>query len=790
MCKLRHHPSGWRRVSHILGSDFFVSWPFARGQYSLQLSRTLSILVFLGLLAIDMLTLFTGTLSLHETNNISRAIIAALLLFPLVSASSALGAFAIDGISRSFWLSSRKVAQVSLEIAKQWLDLACRISGFVILLLYAATLGLSSWLAPNVLLPTSHYASSQSFLLSYAMVAAILSAALLPEILRFTYIILLFPLGISFQFQLLGSISARAIEGPTYLLTFNLAICCGFTWLGFRSRELDETTTALDKEEREISYERAFQRARHHADSYIHDNILSALTPAINGMVDTGFLQQSANNALYSLSLANNSSSHIAITPAVFFQNIAEKALSRDPCILVTKEESVDSVEFKIPYPVSEAILSATMEALTNSLRHAARADGTPIKRHLRLRFGDDTQITVFVHDNGDIHRHSADVIFRAENHGIRMSIIGRMKDIGGHGSVSFEEAGTTVTISWQLFTEASAAETHAPIEQTVIAKAMQNYSVRGLAAWSAFTSVILLLCETQNYTTIVWPIVALVWQICAAVLLIWTWPEAVMPRWARLTVLLTVGFSNLLVLFPISVSEYPGYAAWSLGNGWLLSFGLLIRHGNAYAWSAMALLGIGTWGWTLASHQTQIIALTLMAGQVVSLMLISLVVAWFKYLTLSITQTQQNLRYLESQKITLRETTRQLEERLSRVAQKAQPILEQLAKARSLSPEIQLSARLLEGELRDEIRAPGLNSRNLLLAVTNARRRGVEVVLLNDRVSAPLSDSALSRVENHAIEILKQTTSGRVVIRLLPPGRRQLATVVAPNVRWTLPGS
>ncbi len=783
-------PFEWRSLLGSLGSNPASSWPFARGQYSLQLSRTLSILAFLALAATDILALFTGTQSLRKTDPVSSATIATLLFLPLMGAIGALGALAFQGVSKGFRLPTHKGAWVSFEVLERWFGLVCRVSGFAILALYAFTLALGPLLTPNVLIPTSQFASHQSFILSYAMVAAVLAAALLPEILRFSYIIMMYPLGLHFQLHLLGSISTEVIEGPTSLLTFNLAICCGITWLGFRARELDKATTARDMKEREIAYEKAFQTARRHADSYIHDNVLSALTPAISGLADTKYLRQAVGNALYSLSMLDNSHGHTARTPATLFSKIKTNALRRDPRLVVSEDYNAKSAELNIPETVSEALQSATMEALNNSLRHAAHANGTPIKRTLAMRASNDAEIAVIVQDDGDIHRQSHDIMARTENHGVRVSIIGRMRDVGGHASVDFGDSNTIVTITWRRNLEAPAVDNHAPIKHPVIARAAQSRSARAMAAWATLSTLVILLCETPNYTTLVWPLIALTWQAGATTLLLWEWPEALMPRWAQVTVILTVGLSNLLVLFSISANGYPDYAAWTLGTGWLMSLGLLVRCGNIRAWSAMALLGISTWGWTLLSHRTPMIALTLVAGQVIPLMLNSLLVVWFKYLTSYITQIRQDLRFLENQEITLRETTRQLDDRLGRIARRAEPILEQIASANTLSPEMQVSARLLEGELRDEIRAPGLGSTNLLHAVANARRRGVEVVLLDDRASAPLSDSALTKVENQAVEILEQTTSGRVVVRLLPPGRSQLATVVAPNVRWALPAS
>ncbi|WP_051186798.1 hypothetical protein, partial [Nocardia tenerifensis] len=74
-------------------------------------------------------------------------------------------------------------------------------------------------------------------------------------------------------------------------------------------------------------------------------------------------------------------------------------------------------------------------------------------------------------------------------------------------------------------------------------------------------------------------------------------------------------------------------------------------------------------------------------------------------------------------------ERTRQL----NRLDRRARPMLERIATAVPLLPDEREECRLLEAELRDELRAPQLSTPELLAAARAARQRGVEVMLLDD---------------------------------------------------------
>ena len=116
----------------------------------------------------------------------------------------------------------------------------------------------------------------------------------------------------------------------------------------------------------------------------------------------------------------------------------------------------------------------------------------------------------------------------------------------------------------------------------------------------------------------------------------------------------------------------------------------------------------------------------------------------------------------------------------LARLDRVARPILERIADGAALSAAEREQCRLLEAELRDGLRAPQLVTEELSGAARGARSRGVEVVLLDDGGFEGVPQWVRQRVIDSAVQQLDAANSGSVTVRVLPLGRRVLATVLA----------
>lgn len=116
----------------------------------------------------------------------------------------------------------------------------------------------------------------------------------------------------------------------------------------------------------------------------------------------------------------------------------------------------------------------------------------------------------------------------------------------------------------------------------------------------------------------------------------------------------------------------------------------------------------------------------------------------------------------------------------LSRLDELARPMLERIARGVELTPADREVCRLLEAELRDSLRAPQLVTDQLNAAARGARSRGVEVLLLDDGGFIGAAAALRARVLDLAVRELDAANAGAVTIRVLPAGRRNLATILA----------
>lgn len=112
----------------------------------------------------------------------------------------------------------------------------------------------------------------------------------------------------------------------------------------------------------------------------------------------------------------------------------------------------------------------------------------------------------------------------------------------------------------------------------------------------------------------------------------------------------------------------------------------------------------------------------------------------------------------------------------LREIGFEAAPLLERVAAGGTLTPGERTEARLLEARLRDRIRARALAHEPVIAACDRARRHGTDVLLLDDgEESHALPAPVLQRIA----ELVGPVTDGRVTVRVLPPGRDALATVL-----------
>lgn len=612
----------------------------------------------------------------------------------------------------------------------------------------------------------------------------LLAVGSLPVRWAFVWVLLLGPL------QILLNATPGALPDYRVWLTAGYYTCLAlsvvgiFGWTLGRVEALDEAEAAGSRQEDALAARRAVVLARRSANAFVHDDILSALIPAATGRVDGERAARAAVEAIAALSDAGAAAWTAPPATAREMSAALERMAASFP-VRIDIRTRIDG-EADLPPAVARALLLAARQAVANSVRHADPT-GRGVRRSIALDCRDGA-LSIRVEDDGVGFAASA----RSDRLGITDSIERRGADAGvGVEIRSAPGEGAAVVLRWEPAEPVGGGEE--PAERT------------GCGAGGATGAVFLPVMETPSARTIVLIIVAfhlgsvlLHWSeyritwvspACFLLLAACTWLlvrrwSGAMPMSAAWAVAVAVGAANGAQFAVIVSRPSPGWDHWTAGAGTFLACGLVLRGRGRQAWAAMALMVAGTTAWTLATGGSLLVVGAYNGGHALTLALWSLTAMWSDRAYRAIGFQQRRLQSLRAQRRAEEETERVLMEARASVARRALPVLREIASG-VIDEGIRTRARLLEAELRDEIRAACFTGTAVVGAARRARARGVDVVLLDDAGSTaegmteapPPEGSERSRLVKVVARFLEGVDRGRVVVRV-PPRSRGLLVV------------
>jgi hypothetical protein len=242
-------------------------------------------------------------------------------------------------------------------------------------------------------------------------------------------------------------------------------------------------------------------------------------------------------------------------------------------------------------------------------------------------------------------------------------------------------------------------------------------------------------------------------------------------------------GLLALLVSWDLPTDRFPGYSAWHLGAGTFVLFFLAARGHLVSAWCGMAglvavtLVWVGTTGqdWRglpdlLLTHLSLLVVGTI-AGVVLH------------RATRQISAVAARARSRRAAHAARLAEAAERHRRLAWLEQNVRPALERLAEGHVPGPAERLRLAALEAEVRDRLRGGALDVPGVVASVRAARLRGVAVEIMDD---GGLSDVPDAEAVLAPIPGLLDGVAGRVVIRILPPGRAAVASVVVETAEET----
>ncbi len=251
---------------------------------------------------------------------------------------------------------------------------------------------------------------------------------------------------------------------------------------------------------------------------------------------------------------------------------------------------------------------------------------------------------------------------------------------------------------------------------------------------------------------------------------LLWTW-----------AIVAAVAVSTLLVAFQLPDVGPPGRASWHLGsNTWLLFF-LALRRRPGFAWLGYASMAAGTLLWTITVDRGAVDGVMLLDTHAAILFVATL-------FELNLRRTARQINDFDARSVVSAveaaegATSAQIrQQRVVELRASAVPLLEELV---TVGPPTDIAGQrrfaTAEALLRDGVRGKSLVNPNIAEAATEARARGVDVTLLDDRGEGLPSGDAIKRMSDHVVAVLDAAQDGAVTVRLAPAGRDIAVSIVS----------
>ncbi len=453
-----------------------------------------------------------------------------------------------------------------------------------------------------------------------------------------------------------------------------------------------------------------------------------------------------------------------------------------------------------VPVDAAHALLESTGEALRNSLRHASRPPGKhgetrPVKRAVSVTCT-DRSVTIDITDDG---RGFSPRRVSPERLGVRVSILERMNSIpGGVATVEgYPGTGTKVRLGVDMTAvpckssdasrEKTAADNHAatPNNRTGFEGGDPLLQVSGLGTYAIFllfasVHLALTIFSIGGYRSTSLAFFALIAIIGAGFIVSVNGPARLSRGPTATVVLLCAGAS--LNVWNLPSSGWPGWASWVWGAVTFVLFMLTLRRRTGAAWVAFALMTGLTILWCLLVGRGPLAGVGFVIRSAALLFVVSLFARLIERTRLSIGRLQRTALSRAVSQAAAEATMDEQITRLARLRAQATPALHRILSDDDLTADDFRYFALVEGALRDQLRASELARPAVADAARRARSRGVDVSLMNDRIPGTLPDEDWEQVETAVVDQLDSASSGSVTVRLLPQGRENLATIVVDN--------
>lgn len=521
--------------------------------------------------------------------------------------------------------------------------------------------------------------------------------------------------------------------------------------------------------------------------AYVHDYVLAALS-AIGKGSKIDFSLDEQTGLFFS--------PRQTVSGKTFAESVRAQLMSISPDIAVTVDASLKNGPVRLPGEVANTFLLAVTEVANNAQRHAG--DDAEKKCLIRVVPG---EVFIDFQDTGSGFNPEETDPYRA---GIRLSVKGRMDALrGGEASLSSKPGkGTRVTLQWRGNT--SPVDEDESVDSSV--QTTSIYDLMGMSivfSWQFYGAIvgillIVLISNEQLYTT-----AGQVSLILAALILV----VLMYGRYEQLPLKRSIGIGiGIVALAVIGLYQpIPNNMEWSyFWHFSVVSFTAALLAIRGRPWIALQsvitgaiaveVFKLASWVPQDAGHSAiSGLDLILRSVMLVAGILTSIMVG---FLMRTVPQSIEDYNRALYAAGAAQEYETSSQSNYEWLQRQVGPVFSAAAMLDKPTKRLQLRARLTEQRLRDVLRSPRLDDESLHQAVWDARARGIQVRLLDDRRHTPFGsdgpdvrtiplvddDAAVAKLMPRFLESIDNAEEGAVTIRLLPPGRRAFASISDDN--------
>lgn len=533
------------------------------------------------------------------------------------------------------------------------------------------------------------------------------------------------------------------------------------------ARAADDLDARVGQRELDLAVEQGVAAARAHLDQVIHDDVMTALSAASRAQdpASVAALVRLASGTLRTIDELEGAVEAQELVPfAVVRRLLAQTCARVSPRIVVRDEAQASPGDPRISVAAAEVGLSAVREALRNALRHAG-AGLIEVEVSTGTTPHGDDELRVRVVDDGC--GFALDEV-PGERLGIRVSMGEALERPGlAHRLTSEPGVGTVFEIAWTGEPDPAVD----PLPSADRPALPAAFPVRRLMSvvWAATLGMVAIGLAMLPREAAPWSLTAMVLLCALVAVVLHAGTRLVLPGWAAAAAVALALATSVVMAQAIPVVPDPSVLSWHLFPLQLVLVVLVLRRRTGTAAAALAAAVAGTLLWWSRGDLPVSTALVFNFG-VVTFFVMALVVG---AMLARIARRQQTLREHERAAVddAVRASIASLQRALwaSDLRSRARELIHRLSTLTAPPPaELVTDALLLEATLREEIVARNVMNEELSSLTDSARRRGVDVRIVDSRGSQ--ASGVLARAVNAEVRAtLASRGLARLVVRLAP---------------------